>query len=515
MPDTPLQKYLLIQKASDQEVLAALRKADTRILQELNKLSDGVGDQVRKSQLQLVRVAILKRNAELWESVGDITAAAISRAAAAGAQTTFENSSSVLKSLLPEEDWSYLKRSVGAQAEKAVETLSDRLGSSKRELSNKVYSVRDLASGKIDTIINNALARGASAKELADDVRGFVNPQTPGGVRYAALRLARTEINNAFHAAQVREAQAEPWVTGLKWNLSGSHPVPDECNEYAETSHVEGGEAGVFNKNEVPIKPHPNCLCYTTPVVLDDEEVLDAIVRGDWSDFAEDKEDGVSGVLEKASDTAFLNRTVQHPVFGEMKAPPDSSRAYFSSKPKLVEADDRFPEYEASPNSEEKKQRIISSLTSPDGELGAGRHYTAKSAFVNEPLRWQTRGTLYEEDLFFKEVYELDGMMKPAVEDFVTYRGVPKHIFNKRDRSVKVGDVLEDPAFSSTTLDPNMTHGFGETMVEIRVPKGYPALWMETFTAHSGESEVLLRRGTRFRYLGITTDNRVLMEVVP
>jgi hypothetical protein len=124
-----------------------------------------------------------------------------------------------------------------------------------------------------------------SAKEIAKQVFRFIDPETPGGASYAALRLGRTELNNAFHTNSIKQAQAMPWVEGVKWNLSGSHPRPDECNEYAEDTHYRGGDGGVFLPQDVPPKPHPNCLCFTTTETQSDEDFIASYRAGDYNDY--------------------------------------------------------------------------------------------------------------------------------------------------------------------------------------------------------------------------------------
>jgi hypothetical protein len=110
----------------------------------------------------------------------------------------------------------------------------------------------------------------------------YVSPTTPGGESYAAMRLARTEINNAFHERQLAGAN-RPGVTGVQWNLSGSHRVPDQCNLFAQRdSHNKG--PGVFPVGKVPDKPHPQCFCFLTYVTMKPAEFKRALEQGDFDD---------------------------------------------------------------------------------------------------------------------------------------------------------------------------------------------------------------------------------------
>lgn len=146
----------------------------------------------------------------------------------------------------------------------------------KPDLSLRVYRNAALSSGKIESIIRQEIIKGTSARQIANRVKPFIDPKTPGGVSYAAQRLGRTELNNAFHSAQVAEADRD-WVNGVKWNLSSSHPHTDICNTYAE--HKEDGlPRGVWSKGSVPSKPHPQCLCFMTYDMMSPDEALDLIL---------------------------------------------------------------------------------------------------------------------------------------------------------------------------------------------------------------------------------------------
>jgi hypothetical protein len=167
----------------------------------------------------------------------------------------------------------------GLRASVASGLASDR-ARKRRELSTNVYRLEALHTGKVEDIIRQGLISNLSAKELAQDAYKDVSSSTPGGASYAAMRLARTEINNAFHERQLQGAE-RPGVTGVKWNLSGSHKVPDECNTYADTDKFKKG-IGVFPVGQVPDKPHPQCFCYLTYIMMAPGEMAKAFQRGDF-----------------------------------------------------------------------------------------------------------------------------------------------------------------------------------------------------------------------------------------
>lgn len=285
----PLISYLRLQSDAERRITSHLQAAAINIERELKRLerraTGGIGDAVRMDQLAKTKAAIHRELAAHWRKTGHEIDVAREEAAAAAVETMYPGD--MLRQVMPEADRKYLMRSAEDSAKRGIVTAEARMNLSRIPLSDKVWQEEMLTNGKLDAIINNALYRGASAADLAKDVRAYVNPNTPGGVRYASHRLARTEINNAFHATQVQEGINSPWVNALKWNLSGSHPRPDECNEYAESSHFSGGGQGEFRPEETPQKPHPNCFCYTTPVTPSREDFIKQFQAGVYDEFLE------------------------------------------------------------------------------------------------------------------------------------------------------------------------------------------------------------------------------------
>jgi hypothetical protein len=281
----PLISYLRVQADRERRILAALQSSSRRIESELNRLArrNGIGASVRRDQLAFTQAALHRESANLFRQIGLEVEAGRADAAAAAVDSLYP--SRWLAQVMPTEDLDYLMRSAKETAVRGLATAEARMNLSRIPLSERVWKTQSLVSGKMDSIINDALLRGASARELAGDVMRYVRPSTPGGVRYAANRLARTELNNAFHATQVQEGIKTPWTTALRWNLSGSHPKPDECNEYAEDTHIPNGQAGVWRPEDVPPKPHPNCLCFTTPVMVGRDQFVNSFLSGDYDSF--------------------------------------------------------------------------------------------------------------------------------------------------------------------------------------------------------------------------------------
>lgn len=277
----PLPYYLRVEKQFDRELATVLRDAARHSEKAIKALGDNptFSNRIRAAQFQLIQRELLEQSADLWGGVSTALNRNLERSGQAAAQVVQDTVRPFWDAVggeIPEYNRARL-----LQATSTIEQYRARTANG-ISLSEQVYRTRALADGYVDRAVNRGLLLGKSAKEIAKDVSGFIKPDTPGGVSYAAMRLGRTELNNAFHTVQIQQAQDEPWTTGIKWNLSGSHPKADECDEYANEEHVRGRGPGVFAKGNVPKKPHPQCLCFTTSEQVDDDEFFDAFFRGDY-----------------------------------------------------------------------------------------------------------------------------------------------------------------------------------------------------------------------------------------
>jgi hypothetical protein len=290
MPNSePLKRYLRVQDAADKEFAAALRDAAADAEKLMDKLSRryDFGSEMRRAQIAQVLGALREQQAMLYKNLTDtlmdqMTYAADAAAEAEGVMTDY------LFNQLGTGPIPQLQAAYKEQARATVRAYQARndLGI---PLAQSVYRTQALSSGLVDRSVNRGLLLGKSAREIAKDVRHLINPNVRGGVSYAAMRLGRTELNNAFHHAQKGIRANDPFVEAMKWNLSGSHPKPDECNTYAENVHFDGGGLGEFLPMEVPGKPHPNCFCYMTAVVVDDDKFVADFMAGKYNTYIDEK----------------------------------------------------------------------------------------------------------------------------------------------------------------------------------------------------------------------------------
>lgn len=291
-PRATLTANLRVMRAAELDVIRIMIQALDDIETQLRALGqrEGIGARVREDQLRTTRTAILRRVQVAWARVGDvIRVQAVNAALAASAAADGYDEDFLRRLGLSRDEIRDFQASLARQAERSVDQSLNRLfdesGSTRIPLSEKVYNSAQLASGAVDNAVQSALARGLSAREFAQSVRNLIDPNVRGGVSYSAQRLARTEINNAFHYASLRRSENKPWVKGMKWNLSGSHPKVDICDALAGGGGQDGLPTGVYPIGSVPNRPHPNCLCHVTPYTMSSAEFERSLAAGQFADW--------------------------------------------------------------------------------------------------------------------------------------------------------------------------------------------------------------------------------------
>jgi hypothetical protein len=158
--------------------------------------------------------------------------------------------------------------------EQAVLAILTRTGKDGLKLSDRVWRAAESARNNVQVIIEDAVARGRNSRETAKMIQKYLQPGkwtamkketqkilgVSSDVSYEGMRLARTEMTNAFHEGTILSSQSMPSYLGIIWLLSERHPVPDVCDDYAG----HNGD-GFWEKGNEPMIPHPQCLCVALP----------------------------------------------------------------------------------------------------------------------------------------------------------------------------------------------------------------------------------------------------------
>lgn len=154
-------------------------------------------------------------------------------------------------------------------------------------LSDRVWNTATLTRRQIDAYLEEGIREGKGALQLSRELRQFLTPgeslrrtDKPYGTTasFSGMRLARTEITRASNEAHRASAAMNPFVSGMKWNLSARHPRIDICDDYAR-----GGPNGdgVYTIEDYPGIPHPQCLCRSSNVMIEDPDAMLEQLRAD------------------------------------------------------------------------------------------------------------------------------------------------------------------------------------------------------------------------------------------
>lgn len=273
-----LNKYLNVENITMKQLRVVLIQAAEDAQAVLNSLASSTtfSNSVKSAQLRLLMRELRAITNDLFNQTIPIIESGQKQSAVAAvsafSQTDFDYLQAAFRNAGEARDFVNGQRT---QSMVGVANAINRIEKSKQPLSSRVYQSRRLANNWVERKITSALMRNASAKELALTVRQSIRPSVPGGISYAASRLARTELNNAFHATTVSLAEDRPWVDGMRWRLSQTHDDKEKCrcSSYADL---------IFTVGEVPKKPHPQCRCFVTPEVEPWESFVTNLTAGQY-----------------------------------------------------------------------------------------------------------------------------------------------------------------------------------------------------------------------------------------
>jgi len=393
----------------------------------------GIGAQARRAQYRMQAAALRQVHSQLWGDISDNVAQQLDDAMRLGIDAG-ETLQGILGGLGGFDDL------LQASAQATESIVSRALNNI--PLSRAVYNNRAWSQGKIDAIINNGLGAGKSAREIAAAVRSFISPNTPGGASYAAMRLGRTEINNAFHRTSTDRMKSEPWVEGIQWNLSGSHPRADICDEYA---HADNGMGpGVYEPKDIPGKPHPQCLCYVTAVTPDRETFLENLSTGKYDSWMEQ-----NGISDASMDNMKFGSGPDEPLLAP-QAP--------SWKPRMsTEEADHWavgsaipgPRYHGTMSGGESigvygfDDTKIGAATGNYGMLGKGHYFTSD---VNYARTYAGSGDVVEVRLRVMNPMPMDEFQQMVADEGLTFT---------KEGSLRVAELAQERGYDAIRLVPN------------------------------------------------------------
>lgn len=183
-------------------------------------------------------------------------------------------------------------------------------------LSDRIWNTAGSTRQRLDAYLEQAIREGRGALQMSRELEQFLIPgqglrtSKPYGANasFDGMRLARTEISRAAQEAQRMAATMNPFVSGMKWNLSASHPKIDICDDLAR-----GGPQGdgVYSLEAYPGKPHPQCLCWPSNVLIEKPDAVIAELRADIRRVRADLVDKVGPLLVEQFEKLLLGQGLE------------------------------------------------------------------------------------------------------------------------------------------------------------------------------------------------------------
>ena len=165
---------------------------------------------------------------------------------------------------------------------RAASAFITRTGKDGIRLSDRVWQANQSWRMAVQSVVQDAVISGRPPVQVAREIEQYLKPgvnvpyktetakrlKVPKDTSMPAMRVARTEMQNAFHEGTITSHGSMPSYLGIRWHIaSGLGHEYDICDTYAQQ--------GFFPKGTEPSKPHPHCFCTAVPVHKDVDKVLD------------------------------------------------------------------------------------------------------------------------------------------------------------------------------------------------------------------------------------------------
>jgi len=429
-------------------------------------------------------------------------------------------------------------------------------------LSDKVWNMAEYH--RLETQLALSIERGESAAELARKVKKCLKEPDklfrrvrdkygelklsknaksyhPGAGAYRssvrnAQRLARTEINMAYHSAEMQRYQDLDFIVGFEVKRS-THPYHCDICE----SHK-----GKYPKDFFFTPWHPNCRCYVVPILNTQEEFdkqSDSILRG--KQYARKSVNTVTAPPEGFNQWIFDNkaRILRAKKIGTLPYyMKDNSvyinRALYPPKPKVVKSiEERMKETDW--RTVQEMNDIMFPVASKawldsDADMRkAAYEYTWDEAPYNRPMRKGEPDTKQIElltEYIDKNTIPEDVWVRRGVDAWANMTGIDLTGASDKLLDSLVGKELTDKAFVSCGVTKG--RGFSRSVdFQIFVPKGTKGAYCDPFSAFgcndrlswdgktaqrqiSKEAELLLQRDLKYKVTSAKMNDSGVIEII-
>jgi hypothetical protein len=434
-PKYPLLTLMQLEAKHVAELNKILTMSVNRLDKDIKALGKAGANPITIMQARATKASLESFIGQTFDNMEQVIALGMKEAAAAASGVVSAYEAQLLGMVMSPEAVANLAKSEAQRAAQGIEAALKRVqGSSYVPLSTAVYNTKQMTLGWVEKRITQGLASGWSAAKLAGELKDMINPNVKGGVSYAAMRTARTEINNSFHASSAERYLNSPIVTEVDWNLSSSHPEGDECDTFADESP--------YPKQSVPRKPHPQCYCFITPALPEPAKFIDNLFKGKYGSPPTAAE--TAKVATKAAGQAGTSATkqaAQNAIHNAIKHDPAPT------KKSLVNQLNINPDYESFIADPQALQKIVNAMDDTDKKWFQGLSAQAKKDVLS------TTDDFVEDSIYY--IKQTSGSASDEIFDLDA-------LFNKLD------DVVEPPVWTNHSiaehygLDPKVTNSLSD-----------------------------------------------------
>lgn len=290
--------FLRLRLRQEPAIRAIYLRAADNVADQLRNLKPTIG-QLTRNHLRSLEKNLRKEADNISRSLSDRLREDLAKAVEAGAKPLQEHLLHTIKEAGVPLDPVKVQRAFGAVNTAATEALWSRTHKGLM-LSDRIWKAGDDARQAMQAIIQDGVARGRDAVAVAKDLEKYarhgagtlakdypnmmqrMKGRVPKNLSYEALRLARTEMSNAFWEGTIAAGRMNSNYKGVRIMLSSAHAIKDICDDMT-SADLYGMGPGCYPNGEEPTLLHPQCMCTLAPII---EPINSSVER--WKKWAND-----------------------------------------------------------------------------------------------------------------------------------------------------------------------------------------------------------------------------------
>lgn len=520
----PLSKFA---KRANRVLIAKDQDADSALWEQLIAIADSIDPRIRQAFIESVTELQAKTDsAEVLLFIRQESPEAAANQILAGVYGGFDGlheamSTAIRTALLGVSDSDFYALSVDIDPEspQAVSMIQDYVLGAVRNISDEQRNV-------ITERIREGLVEGLNPHAIALQIRPYIGLTHSQNATVDNFR-ALLEANDP--GSLDRELRDRRYDESIQAALeSGDGLTPDQIDNmvrrYAERTLQ-------FRSNTIARTESMNAIhqaqAFTWQQAADQGKIVASDMYRYWHVAHDERTCPICmPIPEMNPDGVPLNGTFETPV-GEVDGPtmhpncrcvvfirPHIGSLYNTDPSRLV---DELRARGSVASNQRKGMDVLSKFNTAEARDAHGRwtlsasqtsslNYYAHNGFL--PINQSLRGKKPESEKTKTVVADLDTLLKESRtiinSKTMVYRGINKKGFDSLRSKLKVGNVVTDNGFVSTSLKQYSSLSFTginttSILARITLPKGTHALPMDSMLHHHSEAEMLLPRGSKFK----------------